>query len=399
MTDDMQREHEDARAKRQGMIPQEGYQCDEMRAGTEIGKSMASPPNPALIAEGKLEGRGNSPIRAVALHSTQATYGNRAVQRFVQQAISSPLYPVQRAPQSTPALSQEDMEKTVGNITGTMDFGKQASEMWLGDDLPGGFGIGMDMAGEMMNRGGSGQGFWESLGGGLTKALTTGFTGSDMFKSAVGESGKGVSVTGLVGSGMKMLGSMMGEKDEDIGVGDAGDYVSTAGTLSSGPALAAQGIQEGMMGLYNTAQSAADWATGGGTGKFLKQGEDQLKGKSGSITQGYSMLANLVGSAATGDYSEMHRIGSMADKGELGALPQLGSKLGDWTYNVSEVAGAGFGMVGDLLSGDTANIRNRQELMAVNNPLGKAVNNAGEWLGDKAFDMLGPAPAWMQDLF
>jgi hypothetical protein len=56
-------------------------------------------------------------------------------------------------------------------------------------------------------------------------------------------------------------------------------------------------------------------------------------------------------------------------------------------------------MVGDLLSGDTANIRNRQELMAVNNPLGKAVNNAGEWLGDKAFDMLGPAPAWMQDLF
>jgi hypothetical protein len=323
----------------------------------------------------------------------QRTHGNRAVQRTIQRL------PAVQQPAANTTVDPEEVEKAIGNITGTMDFGKQASEMWLGDDLPGGFGIGMDMTGEMMNRGASGQGFWESMGGGLTKALTTGLTGSDMWKNAVGESGKGVNITGLVGSGMKLLGSMLGEKDEDIGVGDVGEYVSTGGTLASGPALAAQGVQEGLMGLYNTAQSTGDWLAGGGTDKFLKQGEDQLKGKSGSITQGYSMIANLIGSAATGDYSEMNRIGSMANRGELGALPQLGSKLGDWTYNISEVAGAGFGMVGDLIKGDTANIRNRQEMMAVNNPLGKAVNDAGSWLGDKAFDMIGPAPDWMLDLF
>jgi hypothetical protein len=144
-----------------------------------------------------------------------------------------------------------------------------------------------------------------------------------------------------------------------------------------------------MQGLYNTAQSTADWISTGSTGKFLQQGEDQLKGKTGPITQGYSMIANLVGSAATGDYSEMDRIGSMSAKGELGALPKLGSKLGDATYDISEVAGAGFGMIGDLIKGDTKNIENRRELMAVNNPLGKAVNGASDWLGDKMWNLFG----------
>ncbi len=154
------------------------------------------------------------------------------------------------------------------------------------------------------------------------------------------------------------------------------------------------------MDLRNTSQGVAEWALGGGTGALLQQGEDQLKGKSGTITQGYQMIANLVGGAATGTLGEeATRIGSMADKGQLGALPLLGSKLGDVAYDVSEVAGAGFGMIGDLATGNTANIKNRQELMAVGNPLGKALNKAGDWLGDKAFDVLGPAPKWMQDLF
>jgi hypothetical protein len=349
-----------------------------------------------LLANPRLAGRGNTPVRASLMQRAQQMKGNHATGHAIAQNASATRLPsVQRAPDP----NREDIEKAMGNLTGTMDFGKSASEMWLGDDLPGGFGIGMDMFGEMINRGGSGQGFGEAVGGGLTKALGSGFTGSDLFKTAVGETSKGSSIAGLVGSGMKMLGGWMGEKDEDMGVGDMGEYVGTAGTLASGPALAAQGVQEGLMGLYNTAQSTGDWLAGGGTDKFMKQGEDQLKGKGGSITQGYSMIANLIGSVATGDYSEMDRIGHMSEKGELGALPQLGSKLGDWTYNVSEVAGAGFGMVGDLLKGDTENIRNRQELMAVNNPLGKAVNNAGNWLGDKAFDAIGPAPDWMLDLF
>jgi len=350
-------------------------------------------PSLTLLTGGDFGGRGSSALRSASLLGKQRIHGNHAVQRSIQRP--APQTAVQRASE----LSPEEIEKSMGKLTGVMNFGKRASQMMLGSDLPKGFGIGMDMVGEFMNRGGRGQDTWEALGGGLTKGLAGGLTGSDMFKGVAGKSSPGVGVAGLVGSGMKVLGSMLGEKSEDIGFGDVGDYISTGATLSSGPALAAQGVQEGLIGLYNTAQSTGDWLAGGGTGKFLQQGEDQLKGKSGTITQGYSMIANLIGSAATGDYSEMHRIGSLADKGKLGALPQLGSKLGDWTYNISEVAGAGFGMVGDLIKGDTANIRNRQELMAVNNPLGKAVNNAGNWLGDKAFDLIGPAPAWMQDLF
>ena len=350
-------------------------------------------PTLTLLTGGDFGGRGSSVVRTASMLSKQGIHGNHAVQRSIQRP--APLTAVQRASELTP----EEVEKSMGKLTGTMNFGKRLSQTLLGSDLPRGFGIGMDMAGEFLNRGGKGQGTWEALGGSLTKGLASGFTGSGMFKDAVGKSSPGVGVAGLVGSGMKVLGSMLGEKSEDIGFGDVGDYISTGGTLSSGPALAAQGVQEGLMGLYNTAQSAGDWLAGGGTDKFLQQGEDQLKGKSGSITQGYSMIANLIGSVATDDYSEMYRIGNLADKGKLGALPQLGSKLGDWTYNVSEVAGAGFGMMGDLITGDTANIRNRQEMMAVGNPLGKAVNNAGNWLGDKAFDMLGPAPDWMTDLF
>ncbi len=392
MSEEQSRESDDKVAKQRVSL----HEASRDSAPLAVDRGQDAPYySPALLGDPRLEQRGNRPIRASLMRSAQESVGNHATHRVIGHAASATLPSVQRKPDP----NREEIEKAMGNLTSTMDFSKGASEMWLGDDLPGGFGIGMDMMGEFIGRGGSGQGMGEAIGGGLTKGLTSGFTGSDMFEAAAGKVSKGSTIAGLVGSGMKMLGGRMGESDADMGVGDMGEYVSTGATLASGPALAAQGVSEGLMGLYNTTQSGADMLAGGGTDKFLKQGEDQLKGKSGSITQGYSMLANLAGSAATGDYSEMHRIGSLADKGELGALPQLGSKTGDWTYNVSEVAGAGFGMVGDLFKGDTENIRNRQEMMAVNNPLGKAVNSAGNWLGDKAFDAIGPAPDWMLDLF
>lgn len=216
----------------------------------------------------------------------------------------------------------------------------------LGDDLPGGFGVGLESLSEVMKRGGKGQGTGEVVGGGLVKALMSGLlkgSGPKVALESIGDK-KGLlrtlksigakkdlsSTLGIGGGALKMLGGMLGEtKGPKIGVGDAGEYAGTLANLVNPENMAKQGIQEGTMDLYNTLQSGGDWLATGNTAKFKEQGESQLKGDSGSITRGWSMIANVIGSVVTGDSSEMDRIGKMADKGELGALPKLGSKLGD----------------------------------------------------------------------
>jgi hypothetical protein len=275
----------------------------------------------SLLRSRRLRRHGNEGTRIGVMLSAQRTYGNRAVQRALQRVQDKP--------------DQDALLQVVENINSTVEFAKNVAGMALGESMPRGIGIGGDVLGEMMKRSAGGQGRWENLGGTLTRGLGALFGESKAFEKAVGASGTGFNVASLIGSGMKMLGALTGEKESEIGVGKVGEYVSTGATLASAPSLVKQGVQEGVMGLYNTAQGVADWAAGGGTDKLLQQGEEQLKGKSGSITQGYSMIANLAGAAATGSFGrEANRIGEMADKGQLGALPLLGSKLGDKMFNL-----------------------------------------------------------------
>ena len=89
-----------------------------------------------------------------------------------------------------------------------------------------------------------------------------------------------------------------------------------------------------MAGAYDTLRSAADSIAMGTADPFLDQGERQLKNSSNPITQGWSLVANAIGSAITGDNREMNRIGDMADKGEMGVLPKLGSWLGAKVFDL-----------------------------------------------------------------
>ena len=291
--------------------------------------------------------------RARATSQLQQTSGNRVTQRMLDpEAVNI------RKP-SHPTINRQVSEEEqgfLGNLGGVMDVAKNA--MSIGEDsvigdLPG-LGIGMDAIGEVLGRGNRGEGGAEAVGGGLTKGLTSYMLDQSSEAFSGVEANKGASGgLGLLGSGLKALGGILGEQPgREFGFTDYGEYADVLGKMVNPKELAAQGVQEGMMNWYNLAQGGADYFATGQTDALEQMGEEQLKGSVGPITQGYSMLANLAGSAAIGDYSEMYRISSMAEQGELGSLPKLGSWLGDEWYDIINRPGgfgASMGEIGDFI--------------------------------------------------
>jgi hypothetical protein len=287
--------------------------------------------------------RADPATREAAAARLQHTSGNRVVQRLLEpEAVTA------RDPNRTVINRQvsEEEQGFLGNLGGVLDVAKNAlsiGEDSVIGDLPG-LGIGMDALGEVLGRGSRGEGSAEAIGGGLTKGLTGHMLNQSEEAFSGVESNKGLSSgLGLVGSGLKAIGSIRGEQpSSEFGFTDYGEYADVLGKMVNPKELATQGVQEGMINWYNLAQGGADYFATGQTDALEAMGEEQLKGSVGPITQGYSMLANLAGSAAIGDYSEMYRISDMADQGELGSLPKLGSWLGDEWYDIINRPG-GFG--------------------------------------------------------
>ncbi|MGC9466979.1 MAG: hypothetical protein ACP5HS_00170 [Anaerolineae bacterium] len=312
---------------------------------------MAAQQPVAVLSQMDTATRGEA-VRGLNRHA-----GNQAVQRMLAgDDVGGQAAAIQRAP-----TDEEDEKTFFGNLAGTLDVAKNV--LGMGDDNVmdslKGLGPAFDILGETAGRAGKGQGLWESLGGGLTKGLTTGLLNTklpeDIAKAvpsdlmpALGKPGdvlgmveknaKASSGLGLAGSALKLMGGIAGEKGptSDFTLQDAGEYADVGSKVINPKELATQGIQEGMMGWYNLAQAGADYATTGSTKSLLDLGESNLRGDTGPITQGYSMIAEVIGGAATGDWGGLDRIGSLASKGELGALPKLGSWLGDKTYDLVE---------------------------------------------------------------
>lgn len=74
----------DEQQKRQQMAPQEESLAHEADSST-----FDSLPGSTLSSD-KLNGRGNAPVRVAAMQRMQQTYGNRAVQRYVQHRAGEP---------------------------------------------------------------------------------------------------------------------------------------------------------------------------------------------------------------------------------------------------------------------------------------------------------------------
>jgi hypothetical protein len=301
----------------------------------------------------ELLGRADPATQLQAASQLQQTSGNRVAQRMLDRDR------VSDREHSQPVIDRQISEEEqgfLGNLGGVMDVAKNA--LSLGEDsvigdLPG-LGIGMDALGEVLGRGSRGEGGAEAVGGGLTKGLTSYMLNESEDAFSGVEANKGVSGgLGLLGSGLKAIGGIRGEQpSSEFGFTDYGEYADILGKMVNPKELATQGVQEGMMNWYNLAQGGADYFATGQTDALEQMGEEQLKGSVGPITQGYSMLANLAGSAAIGDYSEMYRISDMADKGELGSLPKLGSWLGDEWYDIINRPGgfgASMGEIGDFM--------------------------------------------------
>ena len=274
--------------------------------------------------------------RIASTSHLQQISGNRVAQRMLEP--DAPTVQASTQPVVNRQASEEEEQSFLGNMGGVMDFAKNV--MSVGEDsvisdLPG-LGIGMDALGEVLGRGSRGEGASEAVGGGLTKGLTSYALeqSSDAFSGVERNAGLSGGL-GLLGSGLKAIGGIRGEQPSgEFGFTDYGEYADVLGKMVNPKELATQGVQEGMMNWYNLAQGGADYFATGQTDALEQMGEEQLKGSVGPITQGYSMIANLIGSSAIGDYSEMYRISDMAEQGEMGSLPKLGSWLGDEWYDI-----------------------------------------------------------------
>ena len=268
----------------------------------------------SLFGDLHLSGRGNEPVRQAALLSMQRTHGNRAVQR---QAVLTAEEQKKR---------QEAIKENVGKGTAALDLGQKTTELAMGDAAPKGLGLGMGGFIELMNRMASGQGILEAGGGAATQVAASAVGGSSAVTNTLGPASKSANVAGLIGSGMKFLGSMLGEKPEDIGIGDAGEYVSTGATLASPHMAFAQGMEGGLKSFYNTGSGVVDMIRTGDTKKLESVRESNLKGDNTSVIQGYAMMGELF----SADSDRLDAITEANARGDNGALPQLGSKIGSW---------------------------------------------------------------------
>jgi hypothetical protein len=225
---------------------------------------------------------------------------------------------------------QQDIKENIGRGTAAMDLGQKTAELAMGDAAPKGLGLGMGGFIELMNRLASGQGIVEAGGGAATQVASSAVGGSKAVESVLGPSSKGAGIAGLIGSGMKFLGSLLGEKPEDIGIGDAGEYVSTAATLASPHMAFSQGVEGGLKSFYNTGTGVVDLIRTGDTKHLEGTREANLKGDNTSVIQGYAMTGEVISSLISGDTKNLDRIAENSRSGEYGALPQLGSGIGGW---------------------------------------------------------------------
>ena len=106
---------------------------DQMGFGLESAGPADMPPaySAALLTDSRAGARGNAPTRAAALQRMQQTYGNRAVQRFLQRAAQG----------AAPAAPEEDLADKIQSRAGggnSLDSGVQGQlESGLGADMSG----------------------------------------------------------------------------------------------------------------------------------------------------------------------------------------------------------------------------------------------------------------------
>src|SRR5437588_13083786 len=102
MADDQGRER-DEHKRIQRTEQSEGVQ------GPLAAESESVPSYPAsLLSDPRLNGRGNGPVRTALMRQMQQTYGNRAVQRFLQRAKDA------ATPDTTPPQLQRNQTKADG---------------------------------------------------------------------------------------------------------------------------------------------------------------------------------------------------------------------------------------------------------------------------------------------
>lgn len=106
MAEDSGQEHDDEQSNQQSEheVAQPGMGFEEEALP---GSALANP-GTLMGGDPRLKGRGNAPVRAAVMQRMQKTYGNRAVQRFLQRSASST--PIQRQDESAPE-GEEELKK------------------------------------------------------------------------------------------------------------------------------------------------------------------------------------------------------------------------------------------------------------------------------------------------
>jgi hypothetical protein len=122
MAEDTRREsleHDEHRKLQRAKQHADGEHADNGPGELQAPDSVPSYP-PSLLADVKLSGRGNGPVRTALMRQMQQTYGNRATQRYIQrQATQAGSLPVQRHEaneevepiQRTPSVIKEEGEE------------------------------------------------------------------------------------------------------------------------------------------------------------------------------------------------------------------------------------------------------------------------------------------------
>jgi hypothetical protein len=126
MSDDSTRDFDDQSAKRLTEQYTEGPSADH--GARHNGEAAPSYPT-SLLNDPRINGRGNQPVRTAILQRLQQTYGNRAVQRFLQR----------KSADAAGATADDDLGQRIQSRSGSggnLDSGVQRTlESGLGADL------------------------------------------------------------------------------------------------------------------------------------------------------------------------------------------------------------------------------------------------------------------------